>query len=381
MRRKICVTIPNLQGAGCERMLSEVLPHYAEAFDVDLVLAEKVISYKIPDTVNIIILETPLASGGLKLKVINSLKLIFRLRRLIKANHYDVIVSYLDIYNVMVFLANSFSRKIPHIACEQTLDPEFFKHGTMASWKKTITKTIVGFTYNRVDQVIAISENVKNLLTNDFGVTAPIVAIHNGIDVTRFNLNKPDDLSLIDTDFLNAKIKLLCISRLDYQKNITFLLDAFAKTVRQIPEAKLFILGTGQEKLDIENRITELKLSEKVYLLGFRTNPEDYLKLCDVFVLASRYESLGNVIIEALACGVPFVTTNYGEVLKELIVLDGLGKIIEQGETEKFADAIIDTLNSKKSLNPLILSDYAINNFEVSKKADEYVAIVESILK
>ncbi|MBK7391770.1 MAG: glycosyltransferase [Chloracidobacterium sp.] len=356
-------------------MLSEVLPFYADAFDVDLVLVENKISYAVPKAVNIIPLDLPIAGGGLLKNAANAIKVIIRLRKMTMSGGYAAVVSYLDFYNVMVCVANSFRRnKLKHIAVEQTTDHEFFANSQMARWKQVIIKRAVGWAYNRADRVIAVSENLKNFLVGELGVKREITVIHNGVDTDKFDLEPPQDASHIDEQFMAASSRLLCLSRLDHQKNIFFLVESFAVAADKIPDARLFILGTGPMQQAIEERIKLLNLDDRVFLLGFSKKPEDYLKLCDVFVLASRYESFGNVVIEALACGAPVVTTNYGAVVNEILQGDGLGMIIEQGDVNGYAAAMIDITNNRDRYDRNALNEHARTHFNAADKARKYVA-------
>ncbi len=79
MKKKICVTIPSLHGAGCERMLSEVLPYYTSEFDVDLLLVENKISYSIPDDINIICLDKSSGKSGAPNRVAAASTMLFSL--------------------------------------------------------------------------------------------------------------------------------------------------------------------------------------------------------------------------------------------------------------------------------------------------------------
>lgn len=377
MRQKVCITIPTLHGAGCERMLSEVLPFYHRHFDVELVLTENKISYAIPTDLKVVVLDTPLGEGGLVQKAMTMLRCIRLLRKQIRTSGYSAIVSYLDGYSVMTYFANlGISPRIPQIAVEQTLDREFAAHTMMSSWKKKIMYAFVSYAYNRVRRVIAVSENVRTHLKDDLKVSTPISVIHNGIDPKRFNLdavNKGD----LDERFTGEGKKLLCISRLSAQKNIPYLIESFDLVRKTRSDVKLFILGTGPDREKIEALIKQHGLADDVILLGFDPRPENYLKASDVFVLSSRYESFGNVVVEALACGTPVVTANYGEVLREILIEPGLGEIVPQGNANKFAAAILRVLDEKFDRHKL--HDFALQNFDASVKAQEYIRIVDEV--
>jgi glycosyltransferase involved in cell wall biosynthesis len=361
-------------------MLSEVLPYYTSEFEVDLLLLENKINYSIPDDINVICLNKSFSKGGTLSRLVSGFNTIFSLISFLRKKEYSVIVSYLDNYNVLVYIANLFHIKKPlHIVCEQTTDYEFFKNSKMSKWKQNVFKFALKTTYNRVDHIIAVSQNLKKYLVDELSIKQPITVIHNGIDTRKFNLTLPERSS-INENFANAKIKLLCIARLDFQKNIMFLLDSFNLVKDELKDANLFILGSGPLKKEVEEKIDLLNLNDRVFLLGFCSNPEEYLKLSDVFLLASRYESFGNVIIEAFACGVPVVTTNYGSVVNEIITSNNLGKIIRQSDAQGFASAIVYVVGNKEKYNKVMLNNYARSKFDVSVKAEEYINTIKITL-
>jgi len=145
-----------MQGAGCERMLAQVLPYYSEWFDVDLVLLENRITYALPPNLNVVSLDTPLQGYRGMLKAIRSLRKHFA------KHYYDAIISYLDLYNVAVAASLLFKRGRPvHVACEHTTDREYFHYSRMPASRQALLKRALRFAYARADRVIAVSENLR----------------------------------------------------------------------------------------------------------------------------------------------------------------------------------------------------------------------------
>src|SRR5262249_46280736 len=101
---------------------------------------------------------------------------------------------------------------------------------------------------------------------------------------------------------------IVAAGRLADAKNYPLMLDALAVLRRSI-DARLLILGEGEREADIRGQIARLELADAVRLCGFQTNPWKYIARADAFVLTSHYEGFGNVIVEAMACGVPVVAT------------------------------------------------------------------------
>jgi glycosyltransferase involved in cell wall biosynthesis len=120
---------------------------------------------------------------------------------------------------------------------------------------------------------------------------------------------------------------------------MSLLVDAFA----QLPEtldARLFILGEGEERRQILEQVQRRGVGDRVRLCGFQQNPWRYLSKADAFVLTSRYEGFGNVLIEAMACGTPVIATSSPGTRE--IVRDGVnGFLVEAHSPTAVASAIM----------------------------------------
>jgi len=141
----------------------------------------------------------------------------------------------------------------------------------------------------------------------------------NTVDVERIlegtSLPLSDDLQvLIDLH----PIKFVTVGRLAEEKNHKNLITAFKNIVSEKPEACLFIIGEGVEKERIENQIIELELSNNIILLGVLENPFNFIQQCDCFILASKYEGQGLVLVEARTLHLPIITTNFDAVYESI---------------------------------------------------------------
>ena len=122
--------------------------------------------------------------------------------------------------------------------------------------------------------------------------------------------------------------------------------------VAPFKNARLYIFGEGELREDLEEQIDNLGISERVFLMGFESNPFQYLKVADIFVFSSNHEGFPNVIMEAMACGLPIITTN---------CKSGPDEIMELNETKS---------------DDIMLTDYGIlspvENVELFKKGLSY---------
>ena len=97
------------------------------------------------------------------------------------------------------------------------------------------------------------------------------------------------------------------VGRLSYQKNQNLLLRIFRQVANQHPNAMLWIVGDGEDRSSLEQQVKDLQLSDKVRFFGSRSNVADFLMAFDVFVLTSRWEGWGIVLMEAQATGLPVI--------------------------------------------------------------------------
>ena len=142
-------------------------------------------------------------------------------------------------------------------------------------------------------------------------------------------------------DFGIAKTQLLVgtIGRLSDEKGFDLLIDAFALLVRQGLDAKLMIAGEGPEQAALQQQINSLGMSDRIRLVGFCEDTRRYLESLDIFVLSSHREGLPNVVLEAMAVGVPVIATRVGGVPR--LVTDGVdGRLIDSGSVDQIANEI-----------------------------------------
>lgn len=146
------------------------------------------------------------------------------------------------------------------------------------------------------------------------------------------------ELGVADDEFL-----WLCAARLEPQKDHRNLLDAFARVVAEVPESRLCLAGRGPERQALEGRAGALGIADRVGFLGLREDVPELLSAADALVLSSAWEGLPNIIIEALAAGVPVVATDVGGV-SELIRDSETGLLVPARDPGALAARMLDLL-------------------------------------
>lgn len=154
----------------------------------------------------------------------------------------------------------------------------------------------------------------------------------------------------VSDSFFQAPHKVITtVCRLDLQqKDLLTLLDAFHLVLVKEPLARLCIVGEGQDRNIVEQAIDRLHLSDSVRLLGFQKNPYKFMFQSDVFVLSSLHEGMGLVLVEAMACGTPVVSTDCDYGPRELIQ-DGVnGLLIPSRDARQMSTALLKILQDKQ---------------------------------
>lgn len=165
---------------------------------------------------------------------------------------------------------------------------------------------------------------------------------------------------------------ILGVGRLTEQKDFGMLLRAFAR-VRERQPARLMILGEGEEKKALAALIANLGLEDHVHMPGFVANPFTYMAKSAVLALSSRWEGLPGVVIQALACGCPVVSTDCAGGVTEILKGDTYGKMVPVGDHQAMAAAILETLEHPPETR-LLLERAA--DFHVDKITERYLDLM-----
>jgi glycosyltransferase involved in cell wall biosynthesis len=164
---------------------------------------------------------------------------------------------------------------------------------------------------------------------------------------------------------------VLGAGRLTRQKDFSTLLRAFALVRRERP-MRLVIVGDGEERARLCALAHQLGIDEDVLLAGFDANPYRYMRRASVFVLSSRWEGLPNVLIEAMACGAPVVSTDCPSGPREILEDGKWGRLVPVGDSVALAHAILETLARPLLVNPM---ERAMD-FTVEKITEEYLHVL-----
>lgn len=300
------------------------------------------------------------------------------LRRHILHRKLDVVCSVMDHVNVRLLRAlDGIPNSPPAVLSVQNNTTAQF--GREASWQKRLLFWRMKRRYGEADSIISLTqEGAEQLVEMDLAEPDQVVVIPNaGLDEAVYEAK---EAPLKEGTPKPSDALLVACGSLTEQKGYPYLLDAFRQVCDQ-REAELWILGKGNQRRAIESRIQELGLSDNVALLGFRDNPFKFMAASDVFVSSSLWEGFGNVIVEAMACGTPVVSTDCPHGPGEIVSHEENGLLVPPGDAHALSEAILrvltdDTLSEQLSEN----GKRRAQDFHASAIAQEYLDLFGDII-
>lgn len=226
--------------------------------------------------------------------------------------------------------------------------------------------------YPAADVIVAVSRGVADDLARVAALPRnQIIPIYNPVVTPELLVRSQE---AVDHPWFspNAPPVVLGVGRLAPQKDFPTLIRAFAR-VRATHDVRLLIIGEGRKRAELEALAASLGVAEEVSLPGFSDNPFSFMARAAVFVLSSAYEGLPGVLIQALACSCPVVSTDCPSGPAEILSAETSGPLVPVGDDAALATAICATLDTPPQADLL----YArAAEFSVEKAADRYLEVI-----
>ena len=199
---------------------------------------------------------------------------------------------------------------------------------------------VVTFSINQSDAITAVSENLRDETYRSFDIEKEINVIPNFVDTGRFHQSDKEHFKKMLAP--NGERILAHVSNFRKVKRVEDVIRVFEK-VRKVLPSKLLMIGDGPERQNAEDVCRSLSVCNDIRFLGKQEQMDEILSIADLFVLPSQYESFGLSALEAMACGVPVISTNVGGI-PEINVQGVTGFLSNVGDVEDMAKHAVEIL-------------------------------------
>jgi glycosyltransferase involved in cell wall biosynthesis len=357
---KLFIVRPTLGQGGADRVtvnLLQVLDR--NLFDLSLVLmrAEGEFLSDTPDDVKIY----PLNASSLWTTWLP-------LTRLLHAEKPDILFSTCSGANIPAVIAHRLSRRTGRLVLSER---NVLFHGKL-SIKRIFVNLLKWVLYRWADQITAVSQGVKDDLITKLGISPERISVVYNPVVTE-GIQRLAAEPVEHPWFQEGIPIILGAGRLIFQKDFPTLIRAFVR-VRAERHVRLAILGEGPLKNDLLALVRSRGLESDVWFAGFDKNPFKYMAKCTMFVLASKDEGLPGVLIQAMACGAPVISTDCHAGPSEIIRPDVDGFLVPVGDVASMAEKIRFLLDHPEIRQQMgDMARQSVQRFKVDVVLNNYV--------
>lgn len=265
------------------------------------------------------------------------------LKKIIDKEQYDIIHCNTPVGGVITRLAARDSKENGTRVIYTAHGFHFYKGAPLINWiiYYPIEKYMARFTNDLItitneDYIFAKKKKFKTVLHHVNGV---------GVNSNKYKKLKQEDILIMRQAKGYSKDDkiILCTGELNENKNQTTVIKAMHNVLKKYSYAKLLIAGNGPSEIELKQLAISLSISNNVEFLGYRTDLQDYVNICDIAVSASFREGLPLNVMESMICGKPVVASiNRGH--KELVIDGQTGYLVEANDDKAFAEKIIDLI-------------------------------------
>jgi N-acetyl-alpha-D-glucosaminyl L-malate synthase BshA len=236
---------------------------------------------------------------------------------------------------------------------------------------------VVAFSINQSDAITAVSQNLRDETYRSFPIEKEIRVIHNFVDTRRFQRKPIDAFRRVIAP--NGERILLHASNFRKVKRVQDIVRIFEIVHKKIP-SKLLFVGDGPERSAAESLCRELDICDDTRFVGKQEQMEEILAVADLFLLTSEYESFGLAALEAMAAGVPVISTNAGG-LPEIQIQGETGYLDDVGDIHSMSEHAIRILEDDATLKRFKANAMAhAKNFDIDRIVPQYEALYNRFL-
>lgn len=372
MKHRVTFVLPSLHGGGAERAAVTLLNGLAErGHDVTLYLFRREGPYF--DHVR----------SGIPVVVGHPGRLarVASLRRYLVRAPQDFVVSFLSHFSTYAAVRAA-SPDAKYVISQQTPLSAFLADRDYA-WRRPGQRQLFSWVtrniYPRADAIAATSQGVASDLADAFAIPRDrITVIPNPVDIAA--VERASEEPVTEPVACRAVPLIVTAGRLAHAKNLP-LLVASLELLARTRDFNAWILGRGELEPDLRARLASSSIADRVTLLGFQPNPWKFMARADVFLLTSRYEGFGNVLIEAMAAGLPVVATaSYGT--RDIVQHEHTGLLVERHEPDAVVAALEHVLSDSTRRGQMSgAGRLRARSFAIPAVVDRLEALLDSMVR
>lgn len=311
MKKSIALFIPALPYGGAERVVQRLSYILRDKYNLYVILFDNSIS-KYKCGCEVIDMAIPANSSYIN-KSISIVKRVTKLNRIVKDYNIEVVISFLDGASIINLLSTRNNKKIISIRNYKNSE----KHLSLIS---RISDYLISKLYRRADAIVPVSKLIRESLIVDYNISPEkINVIYNPYSIDEISNLASVKLETAYSDFYDNSKVIITVGRKTHQKGFWHLVKAFNLVKQNVPEAKLVIIGDGEQDAQIKKLIKELNIIESVMLTGHQENPFNFISKSDLYVMSSLFEGFPNSLVEAMACSKPVVCADCKSGPREIL--------------------------------------------------------------
>ncbi|MEH1954841.1 glycosyltransferase family 4 protein [Nostoc sp.] len=293
----------------------------------------------------------------------NNLKRIGRLRNAIINSNPDAVISFMSKINVITLLATRWLN-IPVVVSERS-NP--VKSSLGGNWKQLRQQT-----YSFADRIVFQTKKARDYFPSNLQTNSCIIP----------NMVVLPPMEKRPSDKVLRERSLIAMGRFVREKGFDLLLQAFAQLKNRYPEWTLTILGDGILRPELESLRKQFGLSDRVHFPGMVKNNYDFLQQAEIFIMSSRFEGFPNALCEAMACGLPVISTDCPSGPREIIRNGIDGILVPNEDVSALATAMERLMSDEKDRKSLaVRAPEIIERFSLEKIMEMWENLLAEVIK
>lgn len=347
--KKILILIPRMGGGGAERVVSILANRFSDNYSIQITtLVSDKSFYKLNNKIKFTSAKIDINRTNKITRLVSMgksfVKSILFTRKTVNEYKPDIVFSLLEEMDIVTYLATRRIHGFKWI-CSERNDPN--RRNKKLQW-------LLEKIYRKCDMLVCQSHRVSDY----YSMVKNKCIIPNPVDFNEYPSREEE----------SYPPRIVAVGRLVLQKNFVMLIEAFSCITQNFPSVTLTIYGEGPERKNLEKLIVDKKIQNKINLYGASHKVLENISNAAVFAFPTNYEGFPNVLVEAVAMGIPVISTDFATGIAREIIDDNVGILVPCGDLNAFIKALSELLsNGKRREHIRKVSHKAVERFAVEK--------------